>query len=256
MTGSDGIRNHLASRPLFGTFIKLARAETVDLITNAKFDFVVLDLEHGQSTYAETREALLAARANGIPALVRIGHFDPSYANRLLEAGAHGIQLSTVVSANAANSFARALRYQPTGDRSISLTQPAARYGATPINDYLSEYTTKPLAVGQLETVTYEDELDAILTPLDVAFIGPADLSVAAGTPGEITTGEAANVIERIVASAARTGTTLGTFVADAASARAVAASGYRYIVVGSDLSLLGRAAADVLNSIRDEAAA
>lgn len=253
MIRDEGIGQRLLHQPQFGTFIKLARAETIDLATNAGFDFVVLDLEHGQASYAEAREALLAARANGIPTLVRIGHFDPSHANRLLEAGACGIQLSTVVSASLAHSFVRALRYQPVGDRSISLTQPAAQYGKIPMSDYLSEYTAKPLAVGQLETVTYNDHLDDILDPLDVAFIGPADLSVAAETPGNTTTGRAAEVVEEITASAERTGTLLGTFVADPASALDAASSGYRYIVVGSDLAMLGRAASDVLGSIRQE---
>ncbi|QJU54974.1 aldolase/citrate lyase family protein [Herbiconiux sp. KACC 21604] len=237
------MREALAGRPLLGTFVKLPRPEVVDVLAGVGYDFIVVDLEHGQASYAEARETLLAARANGVQALVRIGHLDPALANRLLEAGASGIQLSTVTSSAQATAFVRALRYQPVGDRSISLAQPAARYGAVAMKPYLDAFTSAPLAVGQLETAAFDDPLDDILTPLEVAFIGPADLSVAAGTPGDIASGVAARVIAEIEQSAARTGTLLGTFVANAEGAAAAAASGYRYIVIGSDLAVLGRAA-------------
>lgn len=252
MSAGQRLRTSLTTAPRFGTFLKLGRPEAVDVIAAAGFDFAVLDLEHGQASHVEARESLLAARANSLATIVRVGSLDPSQVNRLLEAGAAGIQLSTVTSARQARDLERALRYQPVGDRSISLAQPSAGYGATSLTDYLDEYTMAPLVVGQLETVSYLDEFDAILEPLDVAFIGPADLSVAAGTPGDVTRGEAARVIAEVEIAAARTRTALGIFVADADAARSAAVAGYRYIVVGSDLAMLARTASGIRGAIGD----
>jgi 2-keto-3-deoxy-L-rhamnonate aldolase RhmA len=233
------LRTRLDARALLGTFVKLPRPEVVDVVALAGFDFFVLDLEHGQGSYAEARETLIAARAAGVDAVVRLGVLDPALANRLLEAGAAGIQLSSVASVAHARDLRAALRYQPSGQRSISLAQPAARYGALALTDYLDEFTERPLVVGQFETVRYDDPIADIAALLDVAFIGPADLSVAAGTPGSVDSGSAARVIEDVEAAADR-GARLGSFVSSPAAARAAFERGYRYVVLGSDLALLG----------------
>jgi len=241
----------LARSPQIGTFVKLGRSEVVDVLALAGFDFLVLDLEHGQSSFAEARETLLAARANGIDMLVRLGAPDHALANRLVEAGAAGIQLSSVTSRAAALAHRASLHYQPDGDRSISLAQPAARYGATPLRSYLDGAGARMLVVGQLETADYEDGFAEILDPLDVAFIGPTDLSVAAGTPGDIETGSAAEVVDAVEAAAAVTGTVLGTFAGTAAQAQIAVERGYRYVVVASDIAVLGRASHDLLAAVR-----
>ncbi|MDQ4055128.1 MAG: aldolase/citrate lyase family protein [Actinomycetota bacterium] len=240
-TGHE-LRSALEEHPLVGTFVKLARPELIDLMAMAGFDFIVLDLEHGQSAYSEVRETLLAARANGVPTLVRLGAPDHALTNRLLEAGASGIQLSNVTSARLAHGLRASLRYQPVGDRSISLSQPAAKYGATDLHSYLAEHTSAPLVVGQFETVEYEDDLDDIVRHLDVAFIGPTDLSVAAQTPGTVTGGAAADVIAAVEESTRRTGVHLGTFAGTPEGAQWAVERGYRYVVVSSDLALIGAA--------------
>ncbi|MFJ6653292.1 HpcH/HpaI aldolase/citrate lyase family protein [Microbacterium sp. NPDC091313] len=247
---ANALRTRLSEEALLGTFVKLPRPEVVDVVALAGFDFFVLDLEHGQSSYAEARETLGAARAAGVDAVVRIGVLDTALANRLLEAGAAGIQLSTVTSVTLARGLRAALRYQPLGERSISLAQPAARYGATALSDYLAEFGEHPLVVGQFETVRYDDPIADIASHLDIAFIGPTDLSVAAGTPGSLDEGAAAEVIAQ-VESAAHSGAQLGTFVASPTAARDAFARGYRYVLLASDLAVLGSALRDGVAEVR-----
>ncbi|WP_367652309.1 HpcH/HpaI aldolase family protein [Paenarthrobacter ureafaciens] len=215
----------------------------MDVVALAGYDFVVLDLEHSQISYAEAREVLQAARANGLSAIVRLPNLDAGLSNRLLEAGAEGIQVSSVDSSATATSIKRALSYPPVGDRSISLSQPAARYGTVPVGDYLDEFTHRPLSIGQLESVELRDDPAAIVPNLDVAFIGTLDLSVSAGTPGSVSRGRAAETITQVEAAAKQSGTTLGIFAGEVAEALGAVERGYRYIVVGSDLGLISAAA-------------
>lgn len=236
------LRDRLETGACFGVFVKIPRAEVIDVLALAGYDFVVLDLEHSQMSYAEVRETLQAARANGLSATVRLPALDPGLANRLLEAGAEGIQVSSVDSSEAARSIKNALSYAPVGARSISLSQPAAKYGTEPVADYLAEHTRLPLAIGQLETVEFNNSVSAIVPELDVAFIGTLDLSVSAGTPGSVAGGRAAETITQIEDAARESGTTLGIFAADPAEAISAAERGYRYVVVGSDLGLLSAA--------------
>ena len=42
------LRDKLETRPCFGIFVKIPRAEVIDVLALAGYDFVVLDLEHSQ----------------------------------------------------------------------------------------------------------------------------------------------------------------------------------------------------------------
>nr|WP_179282698.1 aldolase/citrate lyase family protein [Rhodococcus sp. 15-1154-1] len=229
--------------------------EVIELIANAGFDFAVVDLEHSQLSYEEVRLSLHVARATGLDIVVRIPTLDAGLANRLIEAGAAGIQLSTVRSGSTARRFEQSLRYAPVGTRSISLTQPRARFGATPLCEYLEQFSEDPLIVGQLETAEYDDDLVDIVSPLDVAFIGSLDLSVAAGTPGDHTSPDAAKVIDSIVDAARQTHTLLGIVCTGPVDAETAAAAGINYITVGTDVGLLRAATAQLVNDLRSAVA-
>ncbi len=212
-----------------GLFVKLPSLEAIDLIAASALDFAIVDLEHSQLTEGDALCLVRHAHAVGLHALVRIPTVERGLINRLLEAGAAGLQLSTVRSVADVHALRKAMRHAPEGTRSISLAQPAAGYGAIPLADYLAaRRAAPPLLVGQLETATTDDPLDELLAAgLDVAFIGTMDLSVDVGLDPE----RARLRIEEIADAVARAGIMLGAFGLD--DPRVV------YNVVGSDVALL-----------------
>ena len=213
-----------------GTFVKLAALEVVDLVAR-NLDFAVVDLEHSQLGETDALRLVRHAHALRFPALVRLPEVDRGLVNRLLEAGAVGIQLSTVTRAAQIAELRAASEYAPRGTRSISLAHPVAAYGAVPLAEYLGAVTT-PLLVAQLETMQTEDPLDAILAAApDVVFVGVTDLSVDAGLDAE----RAGARVDEIAAAAERAGVPLGGFGAD---------ERFRYSVLSSDVALLQEALA------------
>jgi 4-hydroxy-2-oxoheptanedioate aldolase len=218
-----------------GLFLKLASTEIVDLTAAAGLDFAVVDLEHSQLSEAEARALIRHAAAIGFPALVRIPEVDRGAVNRLLEAGAAGIQLSTVTRASQVRDLRAAMRYAPDGRRSVSLSHPQAAYGATALADYLGEQAARPaLLVAQIETAATEDPLAEIAAAgPDVLFLGMTDLSVDLGLDGA----RARARVEEVAGAAAAAGIPLGAFGLD--DDRVV------YDLVSSDLSLLRAAVAD-----------
>lgn len=219
-----------------GIFIKLAAPEAVDLVAAAGFDFAVVDLEHSQISEAEALRLVRHAHAMGLRALVRVPVVDRGLINRLLEAGATGLQLSTVRTVAQVIALREAAHYAPEGSRSISLAHPIAGYGATALVEYLAEHrAAPPLLVGQIETASTDDPLEDILAAgLDVAFIGTTDLTVDLGLDAERTQTR----IAEIAATAERAGVTLGAFGLDDERVQ--------FDVVGSDVALLRDAMAAV----------
>jgi 4-hydroxy-2-oxoheptanedioate aldolase len=218
-----------------GLFVKLAATEVLDIAARSGVDFVVVDLEHSQLSEADGLRLTRHAAAIGLAALVRLPELDRGAVNRLLEAGARGIQLSTVRSVAQVRALHAATRYAPEGDRSVSLAHPVAAYGGVPLADYLeAQRLSPPELVVQIETATTEDPLPELLAAgADVAFVGTTDLSVDLGL-------DSARVRERVDAiahAAEAAGVELGGFALDHPQVT--------YDVSGSDVALLRAAVMD-----------
>jgi 4-hydroxy-2-oxoheptanedioate aldolase len=228
----SSIREKLQAGRVVGTFVKLPAVESVEIAAR-QLDFVVVDLEHSQLSEAEARRLVRHAYALGFPAVVRIPELDRGLVNRLLEAGAAGIQVSTVTRAAQVAGLKRELSYPPDGGRSISLAHPVAGYGSTPLREYVKDLPV-PLAVVQIETMETEDPLDEILAGRpDVVFVGVTDLLVDAALDEDKARARA----DEVAAATARAGAVLGGFGSD---------ERYRYSVVSSDVALLKEAIARV----------
>jgi 4-hydroxy-2-oxoheptanedioate aldolase len=212
-----------------GIFVKLPSTQAIEIVAAAGFDFCLIDLEHSQLGEADAVRLASHASALGFPALVRIPEVDRGVVNRLLEAGAAGIQLSTVRTAAQIDELRAASRYSPDGDRSISLAHRGADYGGTSMADYLAfQRQSPPLVVAQIETAETDDSLEQIVAAKpDVVFIGTADLRADVGLDEDAYQRR----IEEIATAVESGGGTLGAFGLDD--------SRVRYRVVTSDLALL-----------------
>jgi 2-keto-3-deoxy-L-rhamnonate aldolase RhmA len=221
----------LRNRPR-GIFLKLPSTEIVDVVHASPLDFAVVDLEHSQLSEGQARALVRHGAALGLPVLVRLPELDKGLVNRLLEAGAAGIQLSTVRRVEQIAGLRSAVAYAPAGTRSVSLAHPQAGYGAVPLAEYLSAQHP-PLVVAQIETADTDDPLDELMAAgPDVAFIGTTDLSVDVGLDASRVRAR----VEEIAEAAAAAGVALGAF--------ALEDERVAYRLVSSDLALLRAAIA------------
>jgi 2-keto-3-deoxy-L-rhamnonate aldolase RhmA len=220
--------------------VKLGRREVIEILAFAGLDFAICDLEHSQITEVEAGHMIATGKSCGLPIIVRVAHFDPGQINRLLEAGAAGIQLPQVQTLEQVAAFRAACKYPPEGSRSVSLAQPAAGYGSEPLTEYLERSNREVLLVGQLETRELQQPLPTLLNGLDVAFIGTLDLTVDMGVPGKLEDPGVQQRLREIELAAATGNVHLGIYADSPARAAQAAASGYRMIALSSDLGALG----------------
>lgn len=238
------LRRHLrrqvaAGDRLVGTFLKLPTTDVVDIAAAAGFDLVVVDLEHSALSVDTVLALVRHATALGLPALVRVPDVDAGQINRLLEAGAAGIQLSGLASAADRDALVAAARYAPVGHRSISLSQPTAGFGQVALREYLdAERAEPPFLVGQIETA-WRDPLPEVVAGLDIAFVGTTDLMVSLGLLDD-PAGLAATIAE-IKDAARATGTAFGGWAPSLSQADTTLPDA-ALVLVGSDLQLLADA--------------
>ena len=109
-------------RALLGTWVKIPAVETVELLANAGFDFVVVDMEHSPITLESAYRAILVAQACGMAALARVPDHGGTDAQRLLDCGTDGILVPRVNSVEDAERALGKLVFPPAGERGMGRT--------------------------------------------------------------------------------------------------------------------------------------
>lgn len=243
------LRERLRSGPpLVGTFVKLPALESVDVVRSVGFDLAVVDGEHSQLDQHAILALVRYGTALDLPMLVRTPSRDAGHLNRLIEAGAAGIQLSSLRACAERDAIVAATRYAPDGTRSVSLAHPGADYGAIALPEYLERSRQFPLLVGQIETATTDDPLPDLMRGLDAAFIGTTDLTVDLGRPGMLDDPRVTARVGEIEAAATRAAVALGAWVPNADALATLGGARFRYVLIGSDLQSL-RAGLSILPS-------
>ncbi len=250
MAATD-FKNRLKTDVCFGTFLKIPRPEVVEILALCGYDFVICDMEHAQMTEQEARDVIRAGAAVNLPVIVRLPDPSQGLVNRLLEAGASGIQMPRLKTAQDLQHLYRIMHYPPLGVRSFGNANMAAGYGTVPMKTYLERENARVVTVGQFETKEMEQPYEKLFEGLDVAFIGPADLSVDFGAPGQMDHPLIQERIHEIEKVAAKTNTTLGIFVANVEQAKRYIERGYRYLAVAGDVSMLLRSAESLLQELK-----
>ena len=197
-----------------GAVVTFADAAVTEVMAAAGFDFVWIDGEHGVIDRKTAQDHLIAAAAQGVPALYRVPACDHTEIKRVIDLGPDGIIVPMVMSAEDAARAVSACRYPiHGGTRGCGYRRPFA-YGARAVDDYLEEAKEYPLVVVQLEHIAAVRDLDRILAVpgLGSILIGPYDLSMSMGKPGAWHDSEVMAVFDEACQKVKAAGIPLGVY--------------------------------------------
>lgn len=173
------------SRPRIGTWITIPHPSVAEILVRAGFDWLCVDLEHSAVGLESCAELVRVADLAGAMAFVRVGTHDPNLLKRVMDAGTHGVIVSTVNTPEQAEAVVSAVKYPPLGRRGVGLSR------AQGYNDEFEDHYTwvneQSIVIVQIEHIEAVRHLEGILrTPgVDGFFIGPYDLSASMGIPGD-----------------------------------------------------------------------
>ncbi|HEY4290911.1 MAG TPA: aldolase/citrate lyase family protein [Puia sp.] len=237
---------------LIGTFLSLGNAITTEIVANAGFDWVIIDLEHGMGAEGDVVYQLLGLKNTNVSAIVRVESYQRQRIHRVLDAGADGIMCPKIETATEAELAVKAILYPPAGIRGVAKMIRAADYGAD-FDGYSQRASGELLGVIQIETVEALDHLDAIAgtSGVDVLFIGPSDLTMALGIFGQTDHPLFVNAVRQIVAAAASAGKHAGILLSDAADLKRYKDMGIHFIACGTDAGFLNKGARQMVETLR-----
>ena len=168
-----------------GSWISLGHPSIAEVMADAGFDWLCIDLEHSVTDYFEAQQLIMAIQGKGLKAFVRVGENNARIIKRILDAGADGIIVPSVNSAVEALKAVKSVKYPPTGNRGVGLAR-AQGYGFN-FESYRDIKSKDIILIVQIEHINAINELDDILNidGVDGTFIGPYDLSGSLGKPGQ-----------------------------------------------------------------------
>src|SRR6187402_1576817 len=98
---------------VFGCWVDTGSTTVIEILGHAGFDFVVIDLEHGQGDIASATDMIRAAQVTDMTAVIRVPSNDPIFLKRILEVGADSLMIPQIETAAEAKAAVRACRYPP-----------------------------------------------------------------------------------------------------------------------------------------------
>ncbi len=238
--------------PSLGIWSNLPDIHMAEVLARMEVDWICFDLQHGLMDYSDLTRLLPAICGLPITPLVRVAANQADQIGKALDAGARGVIVPLVNSAEDARQAVAACRYPPQGSRSCGPMRDAMLEGL----GYLATANEQIACVAMIETeegLRNVDEIAAV-DGVDGLFVGPMDLSFGLGlAPGSFSDPRFGDAISTILAACKTHGRAAGIFGYTPELAAKSLREGFDFASIGTDISFIRSGAQQALTIARGE---
>jgi len=233
-----------AGEVTFGSWMSMAHPSIAEILGAAGYEWVVVETEHTAIDNSEVLRLMIAIERAGAVPLVRLAWTDPIQCKAVLDSGAAGVLVPMVNTRQDAELAVKMSKYPPLGFRGVGLAR-AQGYGER-FAEYVAEANDSTLLMVQIEHKDAVANIEEILDVpgIDGTFIGPYDMSLSMGLPGQLDHPEMVAACSRVLAATRARGLAAGIHLVhpDRAAARIEGAirEGYQFLALGTDILFLG----------------
>jgi 2-keto-3-deoxy-L-rhamnonate aldolase RhmA len=251
------LKQHLENGDnLLGTMITVFRnPDIVKMLQVVGFDFAIVDCEHGNFEYGEVAHIIGIARALGFPLIVRIPEARREVILKYMEMGADGLLLPSTETKEQAQLLVKYSKYAPLGDRGVSLTRAHTGYEKVNAREYMDKVNAETILMCQIESKKGVKNIEEIMgvNGIDIAFVGPNDLSQDMGVLGQYKCPEMLDAYDKILAAAKNAGKHAGVHFGKKEFVAFCKKKGYQMNMVGNDVSFLMASARSNLEYLKED---
>jgi 2-keto-3-deoxy-L-rhamnonate aldolase RhmA len=232
--------------PSIGSWMSMGHVSIAEILASAGYEWVVVETEHTAIDVSEVLRLIIAIERRGALPLVRLAWNDPIQCKAVLDSGAAGVIVPMVNTREDAELAVKAAKYPPMGARGVGLAR-AQGYGQD-FDDYVRRANDETLLVVQIEHIDAVNRIDEILSVpgIDATFVGPYDLSMSMGIPGQLSHPDLLAARACLVKATLDRGLAAGIHLVHPDRAETELATclaeGYRFIALGTDILFLGDA--------------
>jgi 2-keto-3-deoxy-L-rhamnonate aldolase RhmA len=204
----------LNGEKIFGTMIRVSRNPAMcQLAKNSGLDFVRYDCEHTEYTMENLHDLFMYGNAIGIGGFLRVPNLEKQYISRALDQGATGVMVPMLETPEMAARFVHYSKYQPLGGRGFAAGIAHTGYRVPGTHaEIMQSSNDKVISIAQIETKISVDNAEAIASTagIDALLVGPNDLSLSLGIPGDMFNSIEIDAIRHVAAACKKHGKAFG----------------------------------------------
>lgn len=192
-----------ASERTVGVWVSSSSCVIAEMCAAAGFDFLIIDNEHAGWGGDNNISLVRAGDSKNIPSIIRVTDIAETPIKQALDLGATGVMIPGVKSVEDAKNAVAYTKFGANGKRGACPYTRANDYAVNRLMGYYddaNENLSAPiLLIEGMEAVNNIDEILSIPGLHSIA-VGPVDLSVELGIPGDVTNPLIENIIRDIIA--------------------------------------------------------
>ncbi|NPV54312.1 MAG: hypothetical protein HPY71_12475 [Firmicutes bacterium] len=252
----EQIRQALASGGLvIGSEVNEMRSPAIaEIYAAAGFDYIMIDQEHTAIDLSEVAGIIRVARLSGIAPFVRVPEIDYNVICRPLDQGAQGIVVPRVTSRDQVLEVLDMIRYHPKGRRGLAVGGPSVGYRDINAQEFVDRANNSIMLVVQIESEAAVRDIDSIISVpgVDVAFVGPVDLSLSVGRPCEFTDEKVVSLIQEVVDKCREHRVVSGIALFDLDLIAKWISAGMRFFWVGNEVVMILSQGRQIVQGLRE----
>jgi 2-keto-3-deoxy-L-rhamnonate aldolase RhmA len=226
---------------------------TAELLGRCGFDWLFIDAEAIPLTLPDILNLVRAAESTDAAPVVRMNNDHESDIRSILDMGAAGVIIPLVKTAEQTRNIVQAAKFAPFGYRGLTAGR-AQGYGyGRNLADFIAQANAETAVIVMVEESEGLSNVEAIaaVDGLDGIFVGPGDLSISLGCPGEHLHPEMRAAYRAIAAAARAHDVAIGTFPSSREMYDLCFAEGFRFFLTGLDTGFLRTAAVSRLKEMK-----
>jgi len=240
-------------KTVYGTNLGQLRSQDVlKILAQAGFHWAFIDTEHGGYDLETIQDLCRISASVNFTPIVRVADLQYSLIARALDVGAQGVIFPRVESVELLERAISWTKFPPVGIRGFGLN--AFHFNHVPMTmpQMIEHSNANTMVVLQIETKKALEMREELLAApgIDAVMIGPADLSISLGFPGEFQHPKVVEAMEAIRDTCVRRGIAPGTQTRTQALAKFWRERGMRFLGCSSDTGMLFEKAREIIAAL------
>jgi 2-dehydro-3-deoxyglucarate aldolase/4-hydroxy-2-oxoheptanedioate aldolase len=237
----------------YGTnFGQFRSQDVLKILAAAGFHWAFVDLEHGGFDMETVQDICRIAPTVKFAPIVRVADLQYSLVARALDVGAQGIIFPRVESPELLEKAISWAKFPPVGIRGFGLNAFHFDHEQLTMTQMIEHLNAQTLVVMQIETRRAVEAREELLSVpgIDAVMIGPADLSISLGVPGEFQSPKLVEAMEAVRDTCVARGIAPGTQTRTIEMARFWRGRGMRFLGCSSDTAMLYDRAKELITKL------
>lgn len=232
---------------------QLRDPEIARILKAAGFDYAYLDGEHGGYGIETVQDICRVAGLVGLTVFTRVADMQYDLIARVLDCGSDGVIFPRVESPELLSKAVSWCKFPPVGIRGFGLTMMQADYEPVTIPQMIEHRNENGMIILQIETVKALEGREELLSVpgLDVVMVGPVDLSISLGVPGNFEHPTFIDAIDKIRDTCQSKGIVPGIQCRGVALSKFCRDRGFRFLGTSNEWALMLEKAKETVAALR-----